>query len=251
MQHGFFTDVVWPEADLNHPQLVVNADDFGLSPAVSRGIIRAHTHGIVTSTSLMVRSAHAAAAVAAAKSHPELSLGLHIDLGEWVCSAGEWRQLYHVCDLKDSRAIETEVRKQVDRFIELVGDRPTHLDSHQHIHRIEPFRSICMDMAGELGVPLRQVTPGIRYLGHFFGQSGEGKPTPSAIRVDALLNLLGGLQIGVTELACHPGYVDDLESVYRGERLIELETLCDGRIREVIEEEGIEMVSFGSVSLPA
>src|SRR5436190_3388019 len=64
--------------------LIVNADDFGMTPGVNRGIISAHESGIVTSTSLMVRGAAAAEAVELAREHPQLSVGLHVDLCEWV-----------------------------------------------------------------------------------------------------------------------------------------------------------------------
>ncbi len=61
--------------------LIVNADDFGLSFGVNRGIIEAFEHGVVTSASLMVNWIGAAEAAAYARQHPTLSLGLHIDLG--------------------------------------------------------------------------------------------------------------------------------------------------------------------------
>ena len=56
--------------------LIVNADDFGQSPGVNRGIIEAHEHGIVTSASLMVRWPAAASAAAYAREHARLGLGL-------------------------------------------------------------------------------------------------------------------------------------------------------------------------------
>jgi predicted glycoside hydrolase/deacetylase ChbG (UPF0249 family) len=74
--------------------LIVNADDFGLSAGVNAGIIRAHEHGIVTSASLMVRWPAAAAAAALTRSHPRLSVGLHVDLGEWIYENDRWRQVY-------------------------------------------------------------------------------------------------------------------------------------------------------------
>ena len=70
--------------------LIVNADDFGLSAGVNRGVIEAHERGIVTSASLMVRPPAAAEAAADARAYPELSLGLHVDLGEWSYREGEW-----------------------------------------------------------------------------------------------------------------------------------------------------------------
>ena len=69
--------------------LIVNADDFGLSAGVNRGIVEAYDNGIVTSASLMVHKPAAAQAAALARSRPSLGLGLHIDIGV-VGRAVEW-----------------------------------------------------------------------------------------------------------------------------------------------------------------
>ena len=81
--------------------LVVNADDLGLSTAVNEGIFRAHREGVVTSASLMVRQGAAPEAATEAAHHPELAVGLHLDLGEWNYESGEWTQAYIHCDSDD------------------------------------------------------------------------------------------------------------------------------------------------------
>lgn len=143
--------------------LIVNADDFGQSPGVNRGVIRAHEHGIVTSATLMVRWPAAEQAAAYAREHPALSVGLHLDLGEWAYGAGQWRARYEVVDTGDPVAVQAEVRRQLDAFCALLGRDPTHLDSHQHVHRQEPVRSSLERAGEELGVPVRDVAGGIRY----------------------------------------------------------------------------------------
>src|SRR5438046_10117756 len=95
--------------------LIVNADDFGQSPGINRGIIAAHERGIVTSASLMVRWPAAVAAAAYARAHPRLSVGLHVDLGEAIYRAGEWIALYELVDRHDARAVDAEVRAQAAR----------------------------------------------------------------------------------------------------------------------------------------
>src|SRR5215218_4254874 len=100
-------------------RLIVNADDFGLSPGVNRGIIRAHEQGIVTSASLMVRPAAAAEAAAYGRGHPRFGLGLHLDLYEWDCRDGQWA--YQVVPRDDARAVAGELRRQFDAFRALVG----------------------------------------------------------------------------------------------------------------------------------
>ena len=229
--------------------LIVNADDFGRSPGINAGVVRAHTAGIVTSASLMVRWPSAAGAVRMARSLPHLSLGLHLDLGEWAFRDGQWQPLYEVAPTGDADAIAREVSAQLSRFRELVGRDPTHVDSHQHMHRAEPVRSILAAAARELGVPLRDCHLNIHHCGTFYGQTSKGHPYPAAITVDGLLALLAALPPGITELGCHPGIGDDLDSVYCGERATEVETLCDPRVRSSIAAAHIRLRSFGNLQV--
>src|SRR5712691_10496693 len=122
--------------------LIVNADDFGQSHSVNSGIIEAYEHGIVTSTSLMVRWPAAAEAAAYSRQHPNLSLGLHVDLGEWAYCGEQWKSLYQVVPSNDMIAVADEVSRQLTTFRRLVGKDPTHIDSHQHVHLGEPLRTV-------------------------------------------------------------------------------------------------------------
>jgi predicted glycoside hydrolase/deacetylase ChbG (UPF0249 family) len=228
--------------------LIVNADDFGLSPGVNRGIITAHEQGIVTSASLMVRWPAAARAAAYGREHPQLSLGLHFDLAEWAYREGCWVPLYEVVPADDHVAVAQETARQLAAFRDLVGCDPSHLDSHQHVHRRDPARSILIEMARDLGVPLRDFTPRVRYCGGFYGQSPKGDPFPEGIAVDSLIRLLARLTSGITELGCHPGEEEEMDSMYVYERREEIRTLCDPQIREAIATEGIELCSFRTYS---
>src|SRR5713101_8826659 len=127
--------------------LIINADDFGQSPGVNRGIIEAHERGIVTSTSLMVRWPAAREAARYACTHPELSVGLHLDLGERAFRDGSWVFLYIVVPRDDKEAIEAEVQRQLDAFRRLMDSNPTHMDSHQHAHRVDPVQGITREVA--------------------------------------------------------------------------------------------------------
>jgi predicted glycoside hydrolase/deacetylase ChbG (UPF0249 family) len=232
--------------------LVVNADDLGLSDGVNRGVARAHDEGIVTSTSAMVRQAAIEEAAALALERPELGVGLHVDLSEWVYRDGEWLPLYEVVVADDREAVEAEVAAQLARFVSLFGRQPTHLDSHQHRHAEEPVRSVVVEMGKRLGVPVRGCTPGIAYRGDFYGQTGTGDPLPDAITVEALLRLLSSLPEGISELGCHPAAEPEEGSAYASERPRELDALCDSRVRAAVEAEGIELRSFaGLLGSPA
>lgn len=229
-------------------RLIVNADDFGRSGGINRGIMAAYTGGIVTSASLMVRWPHAARAAAYSTEHPRLSLGLHVDMGEWVYRGSEWTPAYEVVPLDNPSAVAEEAARQLDRFCSLVGRTPTHLDSHQHVHRFEPVRSILTGMAVALGVPLRQCTSPVRYCGAFYGQTATGEVLPDAISSAALVRIFEHLPSGVTELACHPGRGHDIPSPYRPERSAELRVLCDPLVRRAMNAANIQLCSFHDVT---
>lgn len=227
--------------------LIVNADDFGLSEGVNDGIVLAHEQGIVTSTTMMVRQPAAGAAGQYARSSATLAVGLHVDLGEWAFEDDEWVAVYQWVDLDDERAVRDEVQAQVARFVDLVGRKPTHVDSHQHVHSNDPVRTVVEEVAAQLGVPLRHHTPGIRYEGGFYGQTDTGEPFADLVSVPHLRSLLQGLPAGVTELACHPAATADVRTAYLHERLLELSTLCHPDVRAKIADESITLTSFAQL----
>jgi len=227
--------------------LIVNADDFGRSPGVNEGVIRCHERGIVTSASLMVRWPAAEEAAAYAR-RSRLGVGLHLDLGEWEYRDGEWRPRYEVLPEMSAAAVAEELARQAEAFERLVGRPPDHLDSHQHVHRDEPARGAALAFAGRLGVPVRELSPGVAYSGAFYGQDGRGAPVPEAIEPEALVRLIEALPTGVTELACHPATRVDHPSTYAEERLREAEALCDPRVRSAIERCGVVLRTFADLA---
>ena len=221
--------------------LIVNADDFGLSTGVNRGIMTAIEEGVVTSASLMVRRPAAADAAVYARTNRALSVGLHLDLGEWAYRDGKWEALCTV----DGK-VDDIIHEQLAGFRHLVGREPTHLDSHQHVHREEPIASAVHMIARDLGIPVRCFNAAIMYRGDFYGQTSKGERLHDAIGVSSLLTLLEDLPIGITELGCHPGLgVDDLS--YGIERAMEVRALCDARVRAYIGESGIDLRSFADL----
>lgn len=227
--------------------LIVNADDFGLSAGVNRGIIECAARGILTSASLMVRWPAAAEAAAYARTNTEISVGLHVDLGEWVNRNGNWEPLYRVADIDDPDAVRAEVEKQLSAFRRFIGRDPTHMDSHQHVHREEPVRSTMSRLAHGLGVPLRECDARVRHCGSFYGQDAEGKPLPDSLCIGNFRRIIEALPAGTTELGCHPGYGEDLQSPYRVEREQEVRVLCDPTARAAVESAGIVLASFHDV----
>jgi predicted glycoside hydrolase/deacetylase ChbG (UPF0249 family) len=199
--------------------LIVNADDLGLTAAVNAGVFAAHEQGIVTSASLMVGRPAAPAAVEELTEHPELAVGLHLE--------------------------PDDCRAQLERFREMVGRDPTHLDSHKHVHEAEPVKAEAEALAAELGVLLRNRA--IRYEGSFYGRPG-GEPAPEAIAPEHLIELIHALPPGWTEIGCHPAAGPVPSSSYDAERQIELGTLCDPRVREALNVSDVHLCSFAQVN---
>lgn len=131
-------------------RLVVNADDFGLSAGVNRGILEAHAAGTLSSTSLLVSTPGSEDAIAAALRTPTLGVGLHLNLtmGRPVLPASVVPSLvdragrFHTLGALVRRALagridEGEVSAECDAQIARAvasGLRLTHLDGHHHAH---------------------------------------------------------------------------------------------------------------------
>lgn len=238
---GCSRDIDW----LTTPCLVVNGEDFGRSHGINRGIFRAFENGILTSASLMVRWPAARQAGDYARRHPGLGVGLHFDLCEWVCRDGEWQKLYEVVPLTDATVVKSELMRQLTAFRELTGREPTHLDSHQHVHRGALWSSALIELAEELEIPVRHYSPGLAYCGDFYGQDSRGNSLPEYVSSDALLRIISELPPGVTELACHPGEDEEAGLAYGRERSWELAALCDPAARDAMV--GTHLCSFAEV----
>ena len=140
-------------------RLIVNADDWGLTPGVNRGILRAFQHGIVTSASLLVTGSAFEDAVALARDLPALNVGLHLALVEEQAVlppealptlVDKTRRLPGTKGEFFKRAllgriswdeVEREIAAQIARF-QQTGLRLSHLDSHQHLHMFPPVFQI-------------------------------------------------------------------------------------------------------------
>ena len=216
--------------------LIINADDFGASAGINRGILECHTRGVVTSTSLMVTGRAAAEAVALSRDHPALAVGLHWDV---------WGEDEREFDLGNVAAVRDEFRRQLDEFHRLLGRLPTHVDSHRHAHREEHVLPLFRELVAPLGVPLRDDGP-VRFVGGFYAQWEWLVTNLEYVSVPFLQRMLREeVAPGWTELSCHPGYPSaDFTSVYLAEREAEVRTLTDPRIRQTIDELGIRLAGY-------
>ncbi|MHC1746384.1 MAG: ChbG/HpnK family deacetylase [Negativicutes bacterium] len=151
-------------------KIIINADDFGLHPAVNQGIIDGFCNGCITSTSIMPGGAAFDEAVKLASSHPKLGIGVHLMLvgGRAVCKPAELPTLadaqgnlsldYPVFLKRyftgkiNKQEIRRELTAQVDK-VSQTGLVITHLDSHQHMHIVPGIIDIVLDIAAQFAIP--------------------------------------------------------------------------------------------------
>jgi predicted glycoside hydrolase/deacetylase ChbG (UPF0249 family) len=245
--------------------LIVNADDFGLTAGVSRGILEAGRRGIVTSTTLLVNRDIPPAQVEKLEAsalgvgvHLNLTLGAPVSDPQRVPSLVDAEGRF-IRDAREAAArakpeeARIELGTQIDAFRKIMGRFPTHLDTHHHVGRHDPILDLVLDFARALKVAVRSqdatVRTAARNLGlrtpdHFMGESG-----PEAYwSRERTLEQLAALPAGVSEFMTHPGYFDDelAYSRYGRQRETELAGLTDEEARRTVERLGIRLAHFGN-----
>ena len=267
-------------------QLVVNADDFGFTPDVNRGIVEAHRRGILTATTLMANGDAFDDALRLARETPSLDIGCHL-----VLVGG--RSLLTGSPLPPTVAklLAALTRRDVDPYRELAaqvrrimeaGIRPTHLDTHKHTHLAPPVLDAVTHIGREFGIDwvrrpfdfplsgaggsvprLKRLTSaalgvvrgrfqrvllreGRRTTDHFAGFQITGR-----FRTAELVELLGRLPAGSTELMCHPGFCNDAlrqaHTRLKESREEELRALTAPEARAAIVRHGIELVNYAGL----
>jgi predicted glycoside hydrolase/deacetylase ChbG (UPF0249 family) len=135
-------------------RLIINSDDYGRTPEISRGIREAHLKGVVTSTTCMMNIPTTASDIAIAlQETPTLGMGVHLvltmgrpvlphtEVSSITDEEGNFFKLdkfmEHVSAL-DADEVKAEWRAQIEAFIQAAGRGPTHLDSHHHSSYFKP-----------------------------------------------------------------------------------------------------------------
>jgi chitin disaccharide deacetylase len=262
-------------------RLVVNADDFGFTPDVNRGILAAHRDGILTATTLMANGQAFDDAVRLARDAPALDVGCHLVLisGRSVLPPYAPLPASAPALLRALAArrmpLYAELAAQVRKIL-AAGIAPTHLDTHKHTHLAPPVLDAVARIAQEFGIPwvrrpfdipLTSAAPwltratgaalktlrgrfhrvlarhGCRTTDHFAGFQLTGR-----FRAPELAQLIRALPEGLTEFMCHPGYCgDDLRHArtrLKESRERELQALLAPEVRAALDEAGVELVNY-------
>ncbi|MBL8949335.1 MAG: ChbG/HpnK family deacetylase [Myxococcaceae bacterium] len=230
--------------------LIINADDLGYEPEVTRGIIEAMREGVVSSTTFMVNGPHSAAAAAAAKGLP---VGLHLNLARWakLSAKGEWDEAQAAA--LDAGGAAKETHAQLERFQKLMGRPPTHVDVHKHLHRHAAVLEGVAKAAAQHRLPVRSIDKAMRGAlrklkaatnDHFIGDAVAGGPAYWSLeQLERSLEQLP--KSGVIELMCHPGHAPRLiESGYGAQREVELATFTSPSARAWLERIEVVPVSW-------
>jgi len=235
--------------------LIINADDLGYDPAVTRGIFEAMRGGVVSSATLMVNSPHAGPAAASASG---LSVGLHLNLARF---APAWRDFPEALlvdgELSESLAsqlpaqvVEQEALAQLDLLEAMLGRPATHLDAHKHLHRWPAvFEGVCA-AAKARGLPVRSIDESMRQA-----LRERGIATADALIGDAgrepywtltrFRRAIAELSDGVTELMCHPGHPPTaVLSGYSVQREVELQTFLHPSAPLLLQQAGVTLADY-------
>lgn len=263
--------------------LIINADDFGLTSGVNRGILETHTKGVVTSTSLMVNTPGFDEAVEFAQSTPSLGVGFHFnlttgkpltqnrtDIASLVDDSGHFRPLepgispkWHKVDVQRELEHQWQQIKKTKLMI-------THIDTHHYIQRFPQVYEPLSALARNQGIALRHtfvIHPILADDPPISGFHSNRSTLPfdhpkttdyfigdeyyEADGIERIKQHLQHLQWGVTELNCHPGYIDEplkQLSSWLKEREKERVLFKRKKLREEIRSRNIRLINYRQIN---
>lgn len=279
-------------------RVIINADDFGLCDGVNKAVAQAHTDGVLTSATIMANMPAANEAVKIAKKLPTLGVGVHLNLTEGRPISKDTRidrllnadgqfafspfklSVLSIVGRKVKNAIRTELAAQIEWVIN--NDlKPTHLDSHKHIHAFPQLFSIVCQLARCFEIPAIRWSFEPKELSQIpwplTGADGRKRAkkirimakinraqNPDFLKTDALLGIAHTGKIGVNffkavalynsaataEAMTHPGFIDGLDpgkTRLLHHRTVELEALCSERTKQYFEDAGVKLVHYGQL----
>lgn len=246
-------------------QLIINADDYGLTPGIDDAICDLFEAGVLTSTTALVTWMEKASA-AKLKKVAQGRIGLHFSLttGKPVSDVFKGVGILTRSGMFKSRSefdlhsfteemIREELDLQLDRFRSLFGEYPSHIDSHHHIHKYKKVYDVLSFYSERFGYPLRK---------RFLSAKEEKKSTVSphtlfyrfnpaeCWTVRKLRNVLRSVREGVSELIVHPGYSDRLlkmRSSFNRQREIEFQSLLNPQFMDELRGTDIRLISYAEL----
>jgi chitin disaccharide deacetylase len=258
-------------------RLIINADDFGFTPDVNAGIVHAHREGVLTATTLMANGDAFDDAVRLSRENPTLDIGCHLVLvqGRSLVSGRplpERPRDVALAVMQGGLDPYAELKPQVERIFD-AGITPTHLDSHKHTHIVPRIFRAVVRLAHEYKIPYVRLpidtalplpVASRRLLRRYFERLASdyrvcmtdhfvGFRLTGSLSEATMAAALSNLREGTTELMCHPGFLrEELQAArtrLKESRVKELEALTSARIKNLIEDQQIQLSSYRSVML--
>ena len=245
-------------------KIIVNADDYGYTNGIVDAIVKGHQEGIITSTTVMCNVPDLEYALEKSHLCPDLGFGVHLTLtcGKPLTEAkslvdenGNFlKYKEYFSKYVDPQEVENEFSAQIERFIELFGFIPTHLDSHQGahdgvtvlmnkddntLHNYDEIYAIAISLAEKYSLPVRRSCE-YKWIDSFYGEQATD---------DKLIEIFDEAAATNTsiEIMVHPGYCDQElldKSSYNVYREQELLALCSSKVKEHIKSKGYQLVHF-------
>lgn len=226
-------------------QLIVTADDFGLSENINQGIAKAHTDGIVTAASLLIHAPATEHAIILAKKNPSLQVGLHLGIVESFCLSKNsklltvnpywdrdclprnWQEFLQRQFFLNTTEWREEFEMQINKFISIFGHIPF-LNSTQHLHLLPGLQNIILSLCQKYRIPQIRNAKSLIFSNAFSRrpiQTGMclvlskflaaekvngadyllGIDEAGKLNKNSLLKLIEKIPAGVSELIVHPG----------------------------------------------
>lgn len=244
-------------------QILIKADDYGFTEAVSLGILLAHKNGIVKNTGMMVNMPAAIQAAKWIKEYPDLCLGLHTNLivgkpcadaklipgllqdnGDFINSKVRREQIASGIDPFNEDEVIIETIAQVDRFYQLNGKYPEYIETHAVMSL--SIQNALLKVAQKFKIeilphhmPSKWALPQFAYNNYNFYKTN----LPYYLYFKDKLDLTSDLVLFVL----HPGFVDQeliRHSSLTMERLLDYEMMVDQQVKAVLIDKGFQIISF-------
>ena len=257
-------------------KLIINADDYGRTAAISTGIRESHLKGLVSTSTVMMNFSTAIDDIGLAHTEcPKLGLGVHLTLtaGRPVLPAAQvpslvnndgtffkLNQLTSAYSQVNPAELRAEWQAQIEKFL-ATGTALDHLDSHHHSsYFTETAFGLMLDLANEYGTSVRRPRPMNEMVGNteFVERLLAEKRTRCpdhfvttfydvGATLANLLDIFNALPMGLTEVMSHPGYLDEeilRDSAYNRQRETELAILTSPEARSALESGHIQLTTF-------
>ena len=241
-------------------KLIVNADDFGMTQGTTIGILLAHQQGIVTSTTCMMNMPYAKFALEEAKKYPDLGVGIHFVLTvgkplvpgakSYTDENGNFIRPKNYPDRKPHANVDelyTEWKAQMEKFIAIAGHKPTHIDSHHHVHLLPWHQEVAIRLAKEYDVPMRQrdqIIDTYEYVRCYDKTYGDDA------NIEYFSQVLNSYDDKL-EFMCHPALIDqrlyDMTS-YGLPRMKELDFLTSQEVKDFLKKQNVQLINYSHIN---